>query len=155
MNKNSTYFHVIETENELIIDDRLEVNWKEIIFYPLSFFYMGFYFREQWFVILPLVLLVSISYLFFRFFAWVFYKEIRINKISKRIEKTHFFIKRERSTILIDAVFSSSNISFVNLERSGGVKYLLRYSTYKKHDLLVVKSEEDKMFIKAILLQIG
>jgi len=155
MNKNSTYFHVIETENELIIDDRLEVNWKEIIFYPLSFFLMVFYFREQWFFILPLVLLVSISYLFFRFFAWVFYKEIRINKISKRIEKTHFFIKRERSTILIDAVFSSSNISFVNLERSGGVKYLLRYSTYKKHDLLVVKSEEDKTFIKAILLQIG
>ena len=46
MNKNSIYFHVTETENELIIDDRLEVSWKEIILYPFPFFSGTYFFKR-------------------------------------------------------------------------------------------------------------
>lgn len=148
MNKNSIYFHVTETENELIIDDRLEVSWKEIILYPFPFFLALIFLKEYWFVVLPLFLLISLGYLFFRFFAWLFYKKIKINKINKNIEEVHFFLNRKRSYTLIDTMFSIDNISFLKEERSGDLKFILRYTNYKNYDLLVVKSIEDKSLLE-------
>lgn len=148
------YFHILETDKELIIDDRLDISWKEIIYYPLPFLVVLFYFRELWFIVLPLLLLVFLSYLFFRFFAWFLYKEIRINKINCTIEVVHFLLNRKRGSSLIDSSFSSEKITFLRQERSGEVKFLLRYSNYKNYDLLIVKSEKDRDLLESVLSKI-
>lgn len=45
-------------------------------------------------------------------------------------------------------MFSVDNINFLKQERSGDIKFILRYTNYKDYDLLVVKSIEDKSLLE-------
>jgi hypothetical protein len=138
------------------LNDRIEVNWKEIILYPLPLTIGLMFFFEDISILLGLIIGIffGVLYLAFRAFAWFIYKELIIDKNKLTVRLNQRFLSSMRQSEIIDTEFNFDKISFIKMEKSGNIKFILRYETYKKYDFLIIKSKEDKDRIEQALSRI-
>ena len=123
MDEKSKYYHITETENAFVLDDRVEINWIEIILYPTAIFI--FLFLGTGFLIpsVAVTIVVAILYTILRFFAWFIYKEIVIDKNNGTIIQKNKFISKVKRVLEIDKNFNFEKLNFIEQSRSGQTKY--------------------------------
>lgn len=146
MDANSKYFHLTDSDDAFVLDDRLEINWTEIALYPIPLI-LYFFFLPNIFIGLPIILFATLGYLSFRYFAWAYYTEFSISKqdgVVTRKKKLFSDIK-ETDTL---GVFNRQKLSFEPAVRSGTTKFICTYHKSKPYALLVVKSEVQKQQIE-------
>jgi hypothetical protein len=148
MDEKSKYYHIRNSKKHFILDDRIEINWIEILLYPSAIFLFLFFGTGNLIIAIPITILVGLFYTIFRYLAWFFYSELTINKTDGSVMLINKFIDKVRSTDLIDKTFQLDKVEFKKQERSGKTKYLLTYQTHKQNDIMVVKSEEHKLIIE-------
>ncbi|WP_190811687.1 hypothetical protein [Flagellimonas sp. S3867] len=147
MNDIKNYFSIKEKGKVHIISDRIPINWKEIVILPTSSFVILF-FIIGWIGALVVGILSAVFYTPFRFAAWFYYSEIQIDIEKGKISLLKKILDNARSEELISNSINPDNFSFVELNRSGKTKYLLRYSSHKDNDLLILKNLEDKILVE-------
>lgn len=145
MDANSKYFHLHQSDEAFTLDDRVEINWVEIILYPIPL--VLFFFFAGSILALPIVLFAAIGYFLFRHLAWFYYTTFSVDKATGEV----VFVKmlsnkvRERHKL---GTFKMGNITFDPVVRSGTTKYVCSYKTSTTHGLLVVKSEEHRRILE-------
>ena len=155
MDKNSKYFHLSDTSERFYLNDRVEMNLKEIIMYPLPLTIGLILFFEDVSVVLGLLIgtFFGILYVIFRGFAWFIYKELIIDKNKMTVRLNRKFLSSLRQSEIIDKKFQFEKVRFIKMEQSGKVKFILRYETYKTYDIMIIKSMEQKETIENALCQ--
>jgi len=148
MDENSVYFQVNNTSDFFILNDRIEINWFEILIYPTGIFLFLFLSTGNLLATIPVTILVAFIYTLFRYFSWFFYTEFIINKTDGSVNLIKKRLNTTYSTTPIDKVFEFNKIIFIKHERSGKDKYLLTYQTYKTFEIMVIKSMKHKDFIE-------
>lgn len=148
MDEKSKYYHITETKNSFILDDRVEINWIEILLYPTAIFLFLFIGTGYLIPSIAVTIVVAILYTIFRFFAWFIYKEVVINLNDGTIIQRKKFISKVKSIIKIDKDFNFEKLTFIEQTRSGQTKFILQYKTYKTFDLLIIKNQEQKQLIE-------
>ena len=94
--------------------------------------------------------LILLTYFVFRVLSFIFYSEIIIDFNEKSIIKNNY-----RGDSLINSEILAKNIDSKNLhlkkiQRSGKIRYLLTYTSFKEISLVVIKEEEDFVKINSI-----
>ena len=155
MKENSKYYHILDSDDKFIIDDRLEINRNEILIYFITLL-IAFLFLSDFNLIIavPLSILFSLFYISFRYFAWFKYSELSIDKLNASVKKVNKLFNKTKSVELLDKAYDFSKIEFDKHERSGKTKYVLKYKTHKSYEILVIKSNEDRLVIEQALKNI-
>ncbi|MGD1847006.1 MAG: hypothetical protein ACFB10_16575, partial [Salibacteraceae bacterium] len=91
--------------------------------------------------------LASAGYTFFRFASWFYYTEFSIDMLSGRFTRTLMSGNTVEAREIITERFDPNCLEYVELHHGGQTTYLLQYHGEKTHDLLVVRTEEDKELI--------
>ncbi|WP_020526609.1 hypothetical protein [Flexithrix dorotheae] len=142
---------ITQLENKIIINDRMEFQWKEILIFAIPLlaitpFLTGLIIS---FVISALGIL---AYILFRFSAWVFYQRIIIDLEQTKLTVERKLINKVISKKLITKKYKSENFHFKALTRSGMTKYLFSYKEFKSYDLMIIQNEADVKKIKEALM---
>ncbi len=148
MNEKEDYFRILKNGNIHILSDRIPLNWKEVIFIPLSTFFVTFLLFGHWLIGILIGLLTAIGYTLYRFGAWIYYSEIQIDEKSGKITLVKKILERTQKIDLITDKFDPNRFEFSKLNRSGKNKFLMTYRTHKNYDLLILKNELDKNTIE-------
>ncbi len=148
MNKKEDYFRILKNGNTHILSDRIPLNWKEIIFVPLSTFFVTFLSFGHLLIGILIGLLTAIGYTLYRFGAWIYYSEIQIDEKSGKMILIKKIFERTQKIDLITDKFDPNRFEFSVLNRSGKNKFLMFYRTHKNFDLLILKNEFDKNTIE-------
>jgi hypothetical protein len=143
---------IIEEKNDkIVLSDRMKINWKEIILFPIPFFIVMLIITQKWILALIIGLFAGVLYMIFRFSAWILYSEIHIDSQKRNLKKiTMLFDKVKKIKIITDKL-SVENFEFKKLERSGKLKYLMNYKTHKDNTLLILKNKSDKDYISELI----
>lgn len=148
------YFLITKQDNEmLIINDRIPLNWKEIALFSTSLIGL-LAFHVNIIAGITIGVVVSLLYILFRFTAWIFYKEIIINVLSKTVQIKKYRLGKLTAENILDTDLDVGNFQFKEVSRSGKTKFVFSYKTHKVHDLLVLKSKSDKEIVDAYLKQL-
>lgn len=150
MDEIRNYFSIWNEGNVHIISDRIPINWKEIAILPISSFLI-LVFIIGWLGALVVGILSAVFYTLFRFAAWFYYSETHIDVRAGKIKRIKKILDTTRREEIISNTIDPDNFSFIELNRSGRVKYLLRYRTHKENDLLILKNLEDKNFVQSYI----
>jgi hypothetical protein len=143
MVKNTKYYTLNRGKKKYILSGRMAINWTEVILFPIPFFVVLLLFGG----VVPAVIitpLMFLLYFLFRYTAAVYYKDYAISLEDKQFTSTQMLFGKPRHLDLIDKKFNIQKIQFIEINRGGMVKYLLRYVNQKNYDLLIVRSEKDK-----------
>ncbi len=151
MSGQSKYFNFVKNGNIHILSDRMPLNWKEILVFPLiSFLIVGF--LSTWLVGFVVCVINFFLYTLFRFSAWFYYSETHFNENTNSITQYRKLINKPLSIVKISDKINKDNFNFIEINRSGKIKYLFQYTiAHKPIDLLIVKTKEDKSFIENYL----
>ncbi len=148
MNEKEDYFRILKNGNIHILSDRIPLNWKEVIFTPLSTFFVSFLLFSHWLIGILIGLLTAIGYTLYRFGAWVYYSEIQIDEKSGKMTLVRKILERTQKIDLITDKFEPNRFEFSEINRSGKNKFLMTYRTHKNYDLLILKNKLDKTTIE-------
>ncbi len=148
MNEKEDYFRILKNGNIHILSDRIPLNWKEVIFTPLSTFFVTFLLFGHWLIGILIGLLTAIGYTLYRFGAWVYYSEIQIDEKSGKMTLVRKILERTQKIDLITDKFEPNRFEFSEINRSGKNKFLMTYRTHKNYDLLILKNKLDKTTIE-------
>ncbi len=154
MNDKTNYFHIINSKEIFILDNRIEINWVEIFTYPLPIFGFILLATNSLLISFLFAFFTGIFYLFFRYTAWFFYSQLEINKHDRSVKIIKKRINHIRRVEKIDNEFNLKKIQFKKLERSGKVKFLLIYNVYKPIEIMIIKKETHKKIIEEELKKI-
>lgn len=148
MNKNSNYFHVQHAQNFFMLDNRTELDYFEILAYPVPVYLCLLFVTNNFLIPIPLTVLIGGLYFLFRYFSWLFFTEFRIDKRNRNVMLVKKKLAKVSTKILIDEKFDFNKLYFEKHEKSGKDQYLMIYKTYKKYPILVLKSENHKNFVE-------
>ena len=147
MNKKEDYFRFSKKGQVYILSNRIPFKWKELaIWTPATFLFLLVF--TSWLTALYFAILSTIGYTLYRFAAWMYYSEVRIDKMSGKMIKVKKFLNSTQNKEMITEKFDPSKFEFTELTRSGKTKYLLTYRTHKTYELLVLKNQEDKNYVE-------
>jgi hypothetical protein len=153
-------FNLTKDGTTYVIDDQLKINKKEMLLYPLPMFIfislvlIGLYGSD---ILIGILLSALLSFLFgvlyilFRFSAWLFYQEIKIDPDKRILMVTKKILNFYESTKFSISNYDPDRILFTEYNRGGHKKFILQYRNHKILDLLVVNSEDNKNDIERFL----
>jgi hypothetical protein len=165
LDEHSKYYSFRTEEDTLILSDRLEINWREILIFPLPLFIViiivpGLWYTPGvwlspglWIGAFFIAVLIGFLYILLRYTASIYYSEIKINPQKGTLTSVKILFGKVRSVDVITSNFKVDHFDYIELNRSGKTKYLLCYKTHKDHNLLVIKSTEDKQQIENRILK--
>jgi len=143
MNEHEDYFRFSKNGDVHTLSNRIPFKWKELLLWTSASFIFTIYFLGLA-IGIYVAILTLIGYIFYRFAAWIYYSEIKINDKNGKMTRLKKILNRTHKTELITENFDSSRFEYADLSRSGKNKFLIRYNTHKKHDLLILKNKKDK-----------
>lgn len=154
MNHKGSYYKISKNGNVHTLSDRLPFNWKELFIWTAasSVFLI-------WFLGIGLGIFVaaltSIGYILYRFTAWIYYSELKIDEKTGEVTYLKKILEHTQKTELLTNKFDSKRLQFSELTRSGKTKFLMNYRTHKNYELLILNSKKDKEFIEKYITQIN
>jgi hypothetical protein len=149
VNHTSTYYHLEESDDFFVLNDRVEVSWKQILLYPIPLGLLTCVLSGGSLLVgAGFALVFGFLYLIFRYSAWFVYKELRINKSNGEVLLIQKILQKDLSSTQLDKTYSVDAIKFERHERSGQLRYILLYVTHQDHSVMVVKSERDRNIIE-------
>ena len=146
MTENEDYFKISKNGPVHTLSDRIPFRWKELMIWTSASFVFLIWFLGIG-VGLFVAILTLIGYTFFRFAAWVYYSEIKIDLGNGKLTRLKKVLNKTQSEELITERFDPKQFEFKELVRSGKTKFLLNYKTHKNNELLVLRTEEDKKYV--------
>lgn len=147
MNENEDYFRISKQGHVHTLSDRIPFKWKELMIWTSTSFLVLIYFLGIG-VGVFVAILTLIGYVFYRFTAWIFYSEIKIDEQSGKMTRLKNFFNRTQKVELITEKFDPNQFEFTELTRSGKTKFLMNYRTHKNNELLILKNQKDKEYIE-------
>lgn len=138
---------IFKKEGEIVISTRIKFISKDILYYALPTLFFLYYHVVLFLYIFSLTI---ITYSLFRLFAWIYYSEIVLNSNQKKVYVLKYRFSKLLEKKIVSNDFKNENLQFRKSERSGKVKYVIYYKTFKEHELLIV-NEKDFIKIKNLL----
>ena len=86
MNENEDYFRISKQRHVHTLSDRIPFKWKELMIWTSTSFLVLIYFLGIG-VGIFVAILTLIGYVFYRFAAWIFYSELKIDEQSGKITR--------------------------------------------------------------------
>jgi len=154
MKEETKYFQISKKGHLHILSDRIPVNWVEVLIFPIPFFIVLTLF-SHWIVGLIISVLSGILYLLFRFASWIFYSELIIDDHKQNLVRQTKFLEKITKTEIITDKIEVDRFKFEELHRSGKIKYLMKYETFKDFDLIILRNKTDKKLIVEFLKNIN
>ena len=147
MNEKEDYFRLSKNGHVHTLSDRIPFKWKELIVWTSTSFILLILLlgiRIGIFV----AILTLIGYTLYRFAAWIYYSEIKIDEKSGKMIRLKKLLDKTQKTELITEKFDPNQFEYTELTRSGKTKFLMNYRTHKNHELLILKNKSDKELIE-------
>jgi hypothetical protein len=138
---------IFKKDDDIVINTRIKFISKDILYYALPTL---FFLRFNVILFLYVFSLTIITYSLFRLFAWMYYSEIVLNSNQKKLYVLKYRFNKLLEKEIVSNDFKNENLQFKKSERSGKVKYIICYKTFKEYELLVV-NEKDFIKIKNLL----
>ncbi|WP_431127037.1 hypothetical protein [Flagellimonas flava] len=152
MNENEKYFKISKSGHVHTLSSRTPFKWKELMIWTsASFVFLLIW--TGWLAVLLITILTSVGYMLYRFAAWVFYAELKIDEKSGKIIRLKKFLDSVQKEELIAENFDPNRFEFTELIRSGKTKYLMSYRTHKNNELLILRSRADKESVQKYILE--
>jgi hypothetical protein len=135
-------------KTQLRINTKQDFSWKELIVYFFPAFIFFFFFN----IVLSILIssLIFLTYFVFRVVSFIFYSEIIIDFEENRIIKNNFKGESLINSEILAKNIEVKNLHFKKIQRSGKIRYLLTYTSFKEISLVVIKEEEDFVKINSI-----
>ncbi len=150
MTNSTKYFSLTRTKNSYYINDRMRINWKEIVLFPIPFFILLFFFVGP-LVALVVSIFVTILYILFRFSAWYYYTEIHIDKSIREMTIVKKSFNSTYKTEILTKDFKFENIEYKEITSGGKTKFALIYKTHKENVLFILRNKKEKDIIEEFL----
>ncbi len=152
MNEKEDYFRITKKGHIHTLSDRIPFKWKELIIWTsASFIFLIFMFG--WLTGMFIAILTLIGYTLYRFAAWIYYSEVKIDEKSGKMTRLKKIFDRTQSTDLITDKFDPNRFEYSELTRSGKTKFLLNYRTHKNYELLILKNKTDKELVEKYIME--
>ncbi len=152
MNEKEDYFRISKNGTIHTLSDRILFNWKEILIWTFtSFIFLIFILGIK--IGIFVAILNLIGYIIYRFAAWIYYSELKIDKKSRKIVRLKKILDRTQKIELISEKFDPNRFEYSELTRSGRTKFLMSYRTHKINELLILKNVSDKKLIKKYIAE--
>ena len=152
MNENEKYFKISKSGHVHTLSDRTPFKWKELMLWSSTSFLVLIYFLGIG-VGIFVAILTLIGYVFYRFAAYIFYSELKIDEKSGKIIRIKKFLDNVQKEELITKNFDPTRFEYTELTRSGKTKYLMSYRTHKNSELLILKSRADIESVQKYILE--
>ena len=152
MNEKEDYFRISKTGSIHTLSDRIPFKWKELMIWTsTSFIFLILFF--EWFVGIYIAILTLLCYTIYRFTAWIYYSELKIDEKSGKITKLTKLLNRTHKVKLITEKFDPNRFEFTELNRSGKTKFLMNYRTHKSNELMILRTKSDKELIEKYIAE--
>lgn len=138
---------IFKKDGDIVINTRIKFISEDILYYTLPTLFFLYYHVV---LFLCIFLLTIITYSLFRLFAWIYYSEIVLNSNHKKLYVLKYRFNKLLEKKIVSNDFKNENLQFKKSERSGKVKYIISYKTFKEYELLIV-NEKDFIKIKNLL----
>lgn len=139
-------------KTQLQINTKQDFSWKELIAYVLPAFILFFFVNIVLSILISLLILLT--YFVFRVVSFIYYSEIIIDFEEKRIIKNNYRGDSLINSEILAKNIDSKNLHFKKIQRSGKIRYLLSYTSFKEISLVVIKGEEDFVKINTFVTNI-
>ncbi len=152
MNEKEDYFRISKNGTIHTLSDRILFNWKELLIWTFtSFIFLIFFLGIK--IGIFVAILNLIGYIIYRFAAWIYYSELKIDEKSRKIVRLKKILDRTQKIELISEKFDPNRFEYSELTRSGRTKFLMSYRTHKINELLILKNVSDKKLIKKYIAE--
>jgi hypothetical protein len=146
MNFETSKIQLEITPDKIIISDRMPLNWLDIgLFIGIAYAALGLILGPSGLIIASLL---SLGYIFFRYFAWLIWKQIDINLCTKTISVKHMFLAQNTSTEIISEKFDLSKLCLHEFEQSNMKRAMIQFNNHKINDLMLLTHLDDIQLIK-------
>lgn len=147
LNEKEDYFRISKNGRVHTLSDRIPLKWEEMVVWTSGSFLLLIYFLGIGVGIFVAVLTL-IGYMLYRFAAWIYYSELKIDEKSGKMIQLKKALGQTRKVNLITEKFDPDRFEYSELIRSGKTKFLMKYRTHKDNELLILKSKKDKEHIE-------